>query len=185
VLRVVERIREEAAGAGFEVKTLDVQPAPRAAAAQSVLLAVFGNAGLDAFVAGWRGTVQWVARSPFRPEHRRKNWFVGVEVLQPVAESHFDRSDVRFETMRASGPGGQHVNRTESAVRVTHVPSGLQATASEERSQHRNRKLALARLAARLEEADAARRGEAETKRWRAHRTLERGNAVRVYREAG
>jgi peptide chain release factor len=97
---------------------------------------------------------------------------IGTCVLVPVA----------WETMRASGPGGQHVNRTESAVRVTHLPTGVQASASEERSQHRNRKLALARLAAKLEEQTERSHGELRQQRWRAHQDLERGNAVRVLR---
>jgi peptide chain release factor len=83
--------------------------------------------------------------------------------------------------MRSSGPGGQHVNRTESAVRITHVPTGIVAVAREERSQHRNRSLALARLAAALtgreREADRA----AERERWSRHDALERGNPIRVY----
>jgi protein subunit release factor A len=62
--------------------------------------------------------------------------------------------------MRASGPGGQHVNRTESAVRVTHLPTGVRATAMEERSQHRNRKLALARLTKKLNEINWKRYGD-------------------------
>jgi peptide chain release factor len=85
--------------------------------------------------------------------------------------------------MRASGPGGQHVNRTESAVRVTHLPTGLQASASEERSQHRNRKLALARLGAKLEGLKDQQQGEAGRRRWRAHHALERGNPAHVFRE--
>jgi peptide chain release factor len=83
--------------------------------------------------------------------------------------------------MRASGPGGQHVNRTESAVRVTHLPTGVQASAMEERSQHRNRKLALARLVQRLKELDEDRIGESRKEGWRKHRELERGNPVRIF----
>ena len=101
----------------------------------------------------------------------------------PPTDARFDPQDVRFETMRASGPGGQHVNRTESAVRVTHVPTGLQASASEERSQHRNKALAVARLSRKLEGLKDQQRSAAERERWQAHQALERGNPVRVFRE--
>jgi putative peptide chain release factor H len=115
VLKVVARIQNDAAAGGFDARTLNVEPGPAPGTAQSVLLALAGTKGVDRFIGAWRGTVQWIARSPFRPEHKRKNWFVGVEVLEPPADARFDPQDVRFETMRASGPGGQHVNRTESA----------------------------------------------------------------------
>jgi peptide chain release factor len=147
------------------------------------LVSISGGPSLEDFAKTWRGTVQWTARSPFRPEHKRKNWFVGVEVIEPVDETRFNLKEVRWETMRASGPGGQHVNRTESAVRVTHLPTGVQATAMEERSQHRNRKLALARLTNKLAEINSKRHGEAREERWRAHQELERGNPVRVFRK--
>ena len=91
---------------------------------------------------------------------------------------------MRIETLRASGPGGQHVNRTESAVRVTHLPTGLSALAQEERSQHLNRRLALARLAHRFDERAETQTRAAETTRWRQHTQLIRGNPVRVYRGA-
>ena len=84
--------------------------------------------------------------------------------------------------MRASGPGGQHVNRTDSAVRVTHVPTGVQATAREERSQHRNRKLALARLIRKLDVLTERQVTQAQEQRWRAHHELQRGNPIRVFR---
>ena len=89
---------------------------------------------------------------------------------------------MRIETLRASGPGGQHLNRTESAVRVTHLPSGLSASAQEERSQHLNRRLALARLAQRFDERAGAQAQAADTARWRQHTSLIRGNPVRTYR---
>jgi peptide chain release factor len=182
VVKVLEQIEREAAAAVLAYKLVEIVPGPEAGTAQSALVAISGGPEVESFAAAWRGTVQWTARSPFRPEHKRKNWFVGVDVLEPIDETRFYLNEVRWETMRASGPGGQHVNRTESAVRVTHVPTGVQAAAMEERSQHRNRKLALARLAQKLNELDAKRRGEARQERWRAHQELERGNPVRVFK---
>lgn len=183
VLKIVEKLKEESRKAGVEARVLEVEAGPEPGTAQSVLVGLAGGSPLAAFIEGWQGTVQWTARSPFRPEHKRKNWFVGVEAFEPPEEKKIDARDLRFETMRASGPGGQHVNRTESAVRVTHLPTGLQAAASEERSQHRNRKLAMARLAGKLEELREEKQGEARKKRWQAHHDLERGNPVRVYRQ--
>ena len=185
VVQVVEKIIAEAATAGVEAKTIELEPGPEPGTAFSALIAISTPHDLASFANQWHGTVLWIARSPFRPAHKRKNWFVGVDVIEPVEETRWHPRDVQWETMRASGPGGQHVNRTESAVRVTHVPTGVQATASEERSQHRNRKLALARLAEKLAEADTKVAGDARNQRWRAHQELERGNPVRVFNPGG
>jgi len=179
VVKVLEQIQKEAVAASFQCRTLEIEPGPEPGTAQSALISISDAA----FANSWIGTVQWTARSPFRPLHKRKNWFVGIDVFEPVDETSFSPRDLRWETMRASGPGGQHVNKTESAVRVIHLPTGTAATAMEERSQHRNRKLALALLMRKLKQLDANRFGEARQERWRAHQELQRGNPVRVLRE--
>ena len=181
VAQILEKMRNEALAASLEFKTIEIEPGAESGTVHSALVSISGGNELLSFVASWGGTIQWVARSPWRPDHKRKNWFVGIDVIEPVDESRFDPKDVRWETMRASGPGGQHVNRTESAVRVTHLPTGLTAIAMEERSQHRNRKLALARLARTLEELNSKCRGEFARARWRAHQRLQRGSPVRVF----
>jgi peptide chain release factor len=89
--------------------------------------------------------------------------------------------DLRFEAYRASGPGGQHVNKTNSAVRVTHSPTGLTATAQEERSQHQNKALAIARLAAILASHDRAAKAKVRSNRWSQHNQLIRGDERRTY----
>jgi len=183
VVKVLEQMQQEAISAPLEFRTIEIEPGPKPGSAQSALISISGGAPLESFANSWHGTVQWTARSPFRPEHKRRNWFVGIDVLEPVEETCFDARDVRWETMRASGPGGQHVNRTESAVRVTHLPTGIQAVASEERSQHWNRKLALARLMQKLNQINSKSHDDARNERWRAHQKLERGNPVRVFRK--
>lgn len=129
------------------------------------------------------GTIRFVFKSPVRAGHKRQNWFVGVSRIEPaVGTITLDLADVRFETLRAGGPGGQHQNTTDSAVRATHVPTGMAVLARDERSQHRNKALALARLdglLAALAEGEAAAR-KAET--FLTNRNLERGNAVRTFR---
>ena len=88
-----------------------------------------------------------------RPGHKRQNWFVGVKTVDLAAapaEASIAPADVRFETLRAGGPGGQHQNTTDSAVRAVHLPTGIVVTARNERSQHRNKAIALQRLEAML-----------------------------------
>jgi peptide chain release factor len=182
VVRTAERIQREALAASLEFRTVEMTPGAEPGTAESALISIRGDLPLTGFMESWCGTVQWIARSPFRPEHKRKNWFVGVEALEPVDEARLAPGDLRWETMRASGPGGQHVNRTESAVRVTHVPTGVQAIAMEERSQHRNRKLAMARLVQKIEALNSRRAEQSREERWRAHHGVKRGNAVRVFR---
>ncbi|MGJ5206013.1 peptide chain release factor H [Bradyrhizobium sp. HKCCYLR20261] len=140
-------------------------------------IAVLDGPSADALAQRWtRGSLLWVCRSPLRPHHGRKNWFVGVVDLPlPAQIPALATGDVRFESFRAGGPGGQHQNTTESAVRAVHLPSGLAAIARDGRSQHRNKALALARLAALLDgRARVAEAGEARLVQ-AAHDGVERG----------
>lgn len=147
----------------------------------SLLLRITGgNAAL--FVSKRVGTVAWIGASPFRPHHKRRNWFAGVSLAPDAAMSIDLRDeDIDYQAMRASGPGGQHVNKTDSAVRVTHRPTGLVATAQEQRSQHANRKLARLKLAMLIEERTASSRAPGRQAEWVVHYQLERGNPVRTY----
>ncbi len=180
VARVARRLAEEAGAAGLSVG-LDL-PDGRTAA-PSVLVSL-GGAGVAAFVAGWTGTVLWIDGA-LRSGKGRRNWYVAVHRLDPSRSppAALDPAHVRFETMRAGGPGGQHQNTTDSAVRAVHVPSGLVATARDGRSQHQNRKLAVERLSALLAavaERDAA---AAERAAWHDRIAVERGNPRRTFRE--
>lgn len=147
----------------------------------SILLRIKGE-GADAFVAAREGTVRWIGTSPFRPAHKRKNWFVGVfRVAETGDTPDFNERDIVYETMRASGPGGQHVNKTESAVRATHTPSGLVAVSREQRSQAANKKVARLKLALALQAERDTHAENAKSAMWAKNHALERGNAVRTY----
>jgi peptide chain release factor len=128
------------------------------------------------------GTIQWICPSPFRPNHRRKNWFVDVSVCGKAEKSNFSDEDVRFETFRSGGKGGQHVNKVETGVRAVHVPTGLSAISTDERSQYMNKKTALERLreALRLRDEEAANKAKEENRL--EHTRIVRGNPVRVYK---
>ncbi len=147
----------------------------------SALLSVSG-AEAEAFIADCIGTVRWVGTSPFRPLHKRRNWFVGIQRISAGKETpDLREEDIRYQTLRASGPGGQHVNKTDSAVRATHLPTGLTTLSQDQRSQFANKKIARIKLAMLLD--DRRRANEAGGKRalWDQSQELERGNAVRTY----
>ncbi|MFH2122043.1 MAG: peptide chain release factor H [Pseudomonadota bacterium] len=179
VARLAETFIREGSRLGLEIQFLDSERGSEAATLRSALLSVKGR---DLTVlSSWEGSVLWIGRSPFRLHHKRKNWFVGVQILRQPTTPPWSENDIRVETMRASGPGGQHVNKTESAVRITHLPTGTQVMAQEERSQMQNRRLALARLHQLLENLRQDNEREAQQERWQQHNELERGNPVRVY----
>lgn len=91
-----------------------------------------------------------------------------------------NEKEFSYQTLRASGPGGQHVNKTESAVRATHVPSGLSVTASDERSQWQNKKLATERLLIKLSAWQVEQTMQMAQANWNNHNQLQRGNPVKV-----
>ncbi|MDR2088452.1 MAG: peptide chain release factor H, partial [Clostridiales Family XIII bacterium] len=126
------------------------------------------------------GTVQWICQSPFRPHHRRKNWFVDVSLCGRAEEEGFDDAHVRFETFRSGGKGGQHVNKVETGVRAVHAPTGLSAVSTDERSQYMNKRIALERLreAVRLRNEESA--GAVKSQNRLEHTRIVRGNPVRV-----
>jgi peptide chain release factor len=90
--------------------------------------------------------------------------------------------EIRFETLRASGPGGQHVNKTDSAVRATHVATGISVKAQSARSQHANKRLALLLIAQRLAQHAESTTGEQRAQRRLFHHGVERGNPVRTFK---
>lgn len=147
----------------------------------SLLLRIEGERA-ESFATARTGTVLWTGDSPFRPHHKRRNWFAGVAMApRPEAMTDLKEADIDYQAMRASGPGGQHVNKTDSAVRAIHRPTGLVTTAQEQRSQHANRKLARLKLAMLLEEKQEQARAQERTTEWARHNQLERGNPVRTY----
>lgn len=168
---------KEAASVGCRCELLETEAADPA----SLLLRVTGP-NADQFAAERTGTILWTGTSPFRPDHKRRNWFVGSTLIPPIDEiAELREKDVRYQSMRASGPGGQHVNKTDSAIRATHVPTGLVTTVQDQRSQHANRKLACIKLALMLMERRDDETRNARKEGWDRNRQLERGNPIRTY----
>ncbi|GBC60114.1 peptide chain release factor H [Desulfonema ishimotonii] len=180
VARLTRRVIRAAEKQAIRIRPLEMIPSEKPGGLRSALLALEGE-GVSDFIPLWTGTVLWIGKSMFRPHHKRKNWYIGVTSLSPPESFRWSEKEIKTDRMRASGPGGQHVNKNETAVRITHIPTGLKTVASEERSQHLNRKLAMGRLAELLESESDRLDKRHRQNRWNRHNLLERGNPVRVY----
>jgi len=127
------------------------------------------------------GTVKWIAKSPFRPEHKRKNWFVDISTFQQQPDTDFSDDLVRFQTFRCGGHGGQNVNKVETGVRAIHIPTGISVTATRARTQHQNKKEALIQLSKMISQLNLEQKDLLTQSMWIQHELLERGNPVRTY----
>ena len=176
---VIQKIREEAEAAGLDLDVSTLSQSDKHGPASAVISLYGPESG--ALSKRWLGTVQWVCQSPVRPKHRRQNWFVGVFLLEKPQSKAIvlDQTEVRFDTFRAGGPGGQHQNTTDSAVRATHLPSGIAVVVRDQRSQHRNKQVALKRLSEQLMIQQTLTSALARREENLLHHQLERGNPVR------
>jgi peptide chain release factor len=182
VLKVQEKIIQEARHEGIQITVLESTQGDQNGTLLSSLLLLKGE-NLPAFIQAWQGTIQWIAQSPYRRFHKRKNWFVGVQSFEMTTQMDWNEKEVRFETFRASGAGGQHVNKVESAVRGVHIPSGIQVVAMDSRSQIQNKKTCIERLKAKIIAWQTEQIIAQQSLQWNEHNALERGNPRRVFQE--
>ena len=167
---------------GFKVEMKEASPGEEAGLKSATFIARGENAyGL---FAAERGVHRLIRISPFDASARRHTSFAQVDVA-PLVEGdvdvEIDDADIRVDTYRASGAGGQHVNKTDSAVRVTHVPSGIVAQSQNERSQTQNKATAMQILRSRLLERKELERAEELAKERGEQKSAEWGSQIRSY----
>jgi peptide chain release factor 2 len=167
---------------GFAARILDLQPGEEAGV-KNVIIEVLGEFAYG-YLKAEIGVHRLVRISPFDANRRRHTSFASVFVYPEVEDSievEIDPSDLRVDTFRSSGAGGQHVNKTDSAIRITHIPTNIVVQCQAERSQHRNRENAMKVLRARLYqhylEQEMSRKAELEDQK----KKIEWGSQIRSY----
>ena len=166
----------------YQAEVIDVSPGEEAGV-KSALLEIQGDYAYG-YLRGERGVHRLVRISPFDASHSRHTSFALVEVM-PLVESNVDVTiepdDLKIDAFRSSGPGGQHMQKTSSAVRVTHLPTGLAVVCQNERSQLRNKETAMRVLRSRLLEIELEKKAKEQAKLKGEHITAEWGNQIRSY----
>ena len=166
----------------YKAEVIESSPGEEAGI-KSALVEISGDYAYG-YLTAERGVHRLVRISPFDASHSRHTSFALVEVM-PLVESNVDVSidpdDLKVETFRSSGPGGQHMQKTSSAVRITHLPSGIVVACQNERSQVRNKETAMTVLRSRLLEAELEKKAEEHAKLKGEHVTAEWGNQIRSY----
>ncbi len=171
-----------AADQGFKVKTIDYQSGDEAGI-KSVTFQIEG-AYAYGYLKGEKGVHRLVRISPFDSSGRRHTSFTSVDVMPVIDEDvdlELDPNDLVIDTHRASGAGGQHVNKTDSAVRITHTPTGLSVHVQSERSQNQNRQQAMAILKAKLTQLKLEERAERIADLKGEQKNIEWGSQIRSY----
>jgi peptide chain release factor 2 len=179
VLRMEMRWAEKR---GFEVELLEVSPGEEAGIKSATFIVRGENAyGL---YGSEKGVHRLVRLSPFDAAHRRQTSFAGVEVspvVEDAGEVQIDEDDLQIDTYRASGAGGQHVNKTDSAVRITHRPTGIVVQCQNERSQSSNKATAMAMLRSKLAELEERKRREEIAREKGEAQDVNFGSQIRSY----
>ncbi|UTN02448.1 peptide chain release factor H [Flavobacterium bizetiae] len=180
VAQVLKKVLDEAQEQQLEAILLQREVGQENGTIENATIAIKGT-NAEVFANSWIGTIQWIGQSQFRKMHKRKNWFIGIFEIEAQKNASISENDIQYQAMRSSGAGGQHVNKVSSAIRATHIPTGIAVVSMDSRSQHQNKKLATERLLKKLEDETLQQLKNHVGKQWENQLNIQRGNPVRVF----
>lgn len=167
---------------GFQVEVVNYEPGQEAGIKDATLF-IKGKFAFG-YLSAENGIHRLVRLSPFNANNKRQTSFCAISVSPEVDDAidiEIDEKDLRIDTFRASGAGGQHVNKTSSAIRITHLPTGIVVSCQNERSQFQNRDMAMKMLRSKLYEYETARRDAENAEKSLDRKSIEWGNQIRSY----
>ncbi|SEQ09235.1 peptide chain release factor H [Flavobacterium urocaniciphilum] len=180
VAQVLKKVLQEVESFGLEATVLQREAGSENGTVASAMVQIKGKDAKE-FTNSWVGTIQWIGKSTFRKFHKRSNWFIGIFEVDAISTKAFSEKDIQYQAMRSSGAGGQHVNKVSSAIRATHLPTGISVVSMDSRSQHQNKKLATERLLVKLNEAQLDLLKQQFQSQWMNQMAVERGNPIRTF----
>jgi peptide chain release factor len=180
VAQVLKTVLQEAANDGIKTSVLQHEAGQENGTVETATVVLEGK-NVQRFVDSWVGTIQWIGQSQFRKFHKRKNWFIGIFEIEKSKDTEINEKDIQYQAMRSSGAGGQHVNKVSSAIRATHIPTGISVVSMDSRSQHQNKKLATERLLQKFKEESVKQLKLGVQNEWMNQLQIQRGNPIRVF----
>jgi peptide chain release factor len=180
VAKVLKVFLEEAKDNKIDYEIIHRENGDENLTLKSVTLLLKGKE-LNEFLKTWLGSICWTGKSTFRKLHKRSNWFIGIFELEGLEKINFNEKDIQFQTTRSQGSGGQNVNKVETAVRATHLPTGQSVFVQDSRSQLDNKKRSITRLKEKVLEQNIIQLQKRMQETWNNHLQVQRGSPIRTF----
>ena len=181
VAQVLKKVLQEAEALQLKATVLQHEAGQENGTVASAMVQIIGKDAAE-FTDSWVGTIQWIGKSTFRKFHKRSNWFIGIFEVNAIESRSFSEKDIQYQAIRSSGAGGQHVNKVSSAIRATHLPTGISVVSMDSRSQHQNKKIETTRLLLKLQDFETSKLKDLVQEKWNNQTSIERGNPVQTFR---